>query len=445
MKRLIIILSLLTFISCNDFLEEKSDLSLATITSENDLQALLDYAVTMNKAYVSAVGEVASDNFFIPTPYFNALSGEVERAIYTWGKVPLSNTYWVSYQRILNVNSVLDNLEKIPMSKNKYNELLGSALFFKAFSYWDLAQVFAPAYNPVNAGSVLGPVVKLTSDVNEPSVRLTLQASYEMMITDLKKSVSLLSVGKQPYPTRPNRISAMALLSRLYLSMNDYHNAALYADSALSIYSDLMNYNVITSTAKYPFEMFNEEVLFFSTHSIGSVTREAILRVDSNFYSAYDQYDIRKNLFFSKQTDGYMAFTGDYSKSNADPKFNGLTTAELWLIKAECEARRDQFKEALASLNWFRKHRYKRDNFLEITFVTKDDLLKEVYAERRKELIMRGVRWDDVRRLESKYLGREKLFRKIGDQLISIAIDDVRSFAYLIPEDVVNNAGFPQN
>ena len=53
--------------SCDRILEEKSDRSLATINTPEELQALLDYGVIMHKSYVGAIGDVASDNFLSQT------------------------------------------------------------------------------------------------------------------------------------------------------------------------------------------------------------------------------------------------------------------------------------------------------------------------------------------------------------------------------------------
>lgn len=437
--------SSILFSSCENFLSEKSDGSLATISSVKDLQALLDNTSQMNMNYVSAIGEIASDNIFFPDQYYNAISSEPIRAVYIWGRIPLANTYWTTYQGILNANIVIHHADKIEMTSAQRNELLGSALFHRAFRYLDVAQIYAKAYSVGSAHSELGPVTKITPDVNELSFRPSLQDTYDMIIHDLNQAIPLLSVGVQPYATRPSKSSAMALLARTYLVMGKYEEALAYAEASLAIHDELLDYNQIRSTAKYPFDLFNKEILFQSTHSVGSVTREAVARIDSNFYRSYEEHDLRKRLFFTKQNDGYMAFTGDYTKSSADARFNGLTTAETWLTLAECYIRIGKIEDALNTINHFRKHRYETASYTDVDVDNKEELLILVLQERRKELIMRGVRWMDLRRLEPTYMPTEEIKRKIDDVIIEKSYEELKNVAFLIPQDVINRSSVAQN
>src|SRR5690606_20213340 len=431
--------------SCDRILEEKSDRSLATINTPEELQALLDYGVIMHKSYVGAIGDVASDNFFIPDNSYLAHPGEAERAMYVWDRVPMGNLYWTSYQRILNANTVIHYVDIMDMSNSQRAQLLGSALFFRAYSYWDLTQVYAKSYNTPAIAEHLGPVIKLSPDVNEPIVRKSLHETYEIMIDDLKQSIALLSPTRQTYPSRPNKPAAMAMLARLFLSVNDFESAKHYAASSLFYIDDLLDYNTVDSTIKYPFELFNEEVLFFSTHRVSRLTREATLRVDSNLYDSYAAADLRKKRFFTKQADGYYGFTGDYAQSSGDHRFNGLTTAEVWLIKAECAARLGNFNEALKTIENFRRYRYRTENHTELNVTDINGLLEIIYAERNKELVLRGVRWSDMRRLEDKFLGGQTVVRVIEGKNYNKTYQELRDFAFLIPDDVIQLSGIPQN
>ena len=49
-------------------------------------------------------------------------------------------------------------------------------------------------------------------------------------------------------------------------------------------------------------------------------------------------------------------------------------------------------------LNWLRKHRMQSDQYVELSAVDTEEALDWVIKERRKELVLRGIRWEDLRR-----------------------------------------------
>ncbi|MGJ1192805.1 RagB/SusD family nutrient uptake outer membrane protein [Sphingobacterium siyangense] len=443
-KTVIGIVMMLT-LGCSKFLEEKSDMSLATISSKSDLYALMDYTVVMNQSYVTAVGDIASDDFFILDKQYMGISQMSDRAIYIWDRKPLADWYWVSYSRLLNVNTVLEHLDKIQLDQKDRQNLEGMALFFRAFSYFDLAQIYAPAYDQKTAESVLGPPMKMSSDVNEKPIRLSLKETMNLIIADLKLSSDYLTDQNLTYPTRPNRNAALGLLSRVYLAMGDYEQALAISKRALESYDKLMDYNQINSGKKYPFERFNPEVLFFSIHAAENLSRESVLRIDTVLYDSYTESDLRKTCFFSKQADGYFAFTGDYSGNSNAQKFNGITTAELWLTKAECEARLGRLTLAIKTIEFFMQKRYVDGGLMEPFPIAQEELLKLIYSERRKELLLRGIRWMDLRRLEDFYLGKKEIKRIIDNKVYSVGLKEIKTFTFLFPQKVIELSGVDQN
>ncbi|HAL52556.1 MULTISPECIES: RagB/SusD family nutrient uptake outer membrane protein [Sphingobacterium] len=443
--KMVIGIVMMLMLGCNQFLEEKSDMSLATISSKSDLYALMDYTVVMNQSYVAAVGDIASDDFFILDKQYMGISQLSDRAIYIWDRKPLADWYWVSYSRLLNVNTVLEHLDKIQLDQKDRRNLEGMALFFRAYSYFDLAQIYAPAYNQKTAELVLGPPMKRSTDVNDKPIRLSLKETMDLIIADLKLASDYLTDQNLTYPTRPNRNAALGLLSRVYLAMGDYEQALAISKRALESYDKLMDYNQINSGKKYPFERFNPEVLFFSIHAAENLSRESVLRIDTVLYDSYTDSDLRKTRFFTKQADSYFAFTGDYSGNSNAQKFNGITTAELWLTKAECEARLGQLTLASKTIKFLTDKRYSSTVAMEPFPATQDGLLKFIYAERRKELLLRGVRWMDLRRLEEMYIGKKEMKRIIGDKVYSISLNEIKSFTFLFPQKVIEMSDMEQN
>src|SRR5690606_296175 len=124
---------------------------------------------------------------------------------------------------------------------------------------------------------------------------------------------------------------------------------------------DLMDYNDIPESTA-PFRRFNAETVFY--HYAGksfNVIMTSRGRIDSTLYRSYRGDDLRKLLFFLPNTgddDGTYRFRGCYDGDYyPNGVFDGLTTGELYLIRAECRARSGDAPAAMADLNQLMRHR----------------------------------------------------------------------------------------
>src|SRR5690606_11835198 len=105
----------------------------------------------------------------------------------------------------------------------------------------------------------------------------------------------------------------------------------------------------------YSFEIFNEEVLFYSCHNTTTALSQTYSRIDSNLFKLYEENDLRKLTYFRTDIDNSKVFKGSYSGSNI--LFNGLSTSEVILNRAECLARLNKKEEASGQMNYFLAHR----------------------------------------------------------------------------------------
>ncbi|MNY36523.1 SusD family protein [compost metagenome] len=83
----------------------------------------------------------------------------------------------------------------------------------------------------------------------------------------------------------------------------------------------------------------------------------------------------------------------------------------MMLISAESEARAGQIAPALKLLNDLRKKRFTAADYTDLTAANADDVLKLVIDERRRELFGKGLRWFDMRRLDSDSRFRKTYMR----------------------------------
>ena len=136
-----------------------------------------------------------------------------------------------------------------------------------------------------------------------------------------------------------------------------------------------------------------------------------------------------------------MAYRGQYSYL-INP-FGGLAVDELLLNKAEAAARLGKHALALESLNILLEKRFTAESFEPVSGLSGEELINRILEERRKELVLRGMRWGDVKRLNVLGDGIS-LKRMINGEEILLPAGDKR-FALPIPQEEISRSGIFQN
>jgi starch-binding outer membrane protein, SusD/RagB family len=441
----LLIFLLVFFVSCKKYLDAKQNYSQSSASSLTDLQAMMDDAQYMN--YRSPeMPEDAADDYFLPASTYQSMDVTTQK-IYSWSlqNYTFPNDWANLYIPVYNANLCLENLQKIERTatnSNEWDNVKGSALFFRAYSYLTLCWTFSKAYDKNSAEQDFGIALRNSSDFNIPSVRSTVEESYRQIIHDLKAALHYLPALAE-VPLRPSKAAAYGTLARTYLSMRVYDSAYSYADSALQIQPQLLDYNTVNISSPLPFTRFNKEVIFFTAIGLHEVSgaHPKFGRIDSTLYSYYEDNDLRKIAFFRPVRDGFQ-FKGMYS-NNANSPFTGIATDEMYLTRAECAVRMGKVDEGVKDLNLLLENRFKTGTSVPIVITDSTAALDTILLERRKELVMRTLRWIDIKRLNKE--GRDIVpVRIIDGQKFSLPPNDNR-YALPIPTDVVNISGMPQN
>lgn len=453
-------IALISMSACSksDFLNEKPRKSLVLPTTLEHFQAILDNDSDINGAESTGstpqLGESGSDNFYLADAEYNTFLRPQMQNYYIWAQNPyagISVADWVRpYLTILYANTVLDGLggiEKTDDNAREHDHIRGQALFHRAHMFWQLAQVFAPAYDPESGNNDLSIVLRLESDINETLRRATVQETYERILTDLSTAIDLLD-EIPVHKSRASKPAAYGLLARVYLSMRDYEKAGLYADLCLQIQNSLFDYNLANANAMSPFQgtrfehPINQEVIFFSgmLSNVGAVfpTNPVHARVDTMLYESYDVNDLRREVFFRPRSadpsSGFL-FKGSYSFRGYIHYFSGLAVDEMLLVRAECEARAGNTGQALDDLNTLLIKRWREGTYEPFEGLDAQQALSLVLRERRKELLFRGLRWTDLRRLNQE--GNDiTLVRNINGHTQTLSPDDPR-WIWPFPPDVL--------
>lgn len=431
---------------CTSFLDVKSDDKLAVPASLDDFLALLSH--TDNVLGV-AEGEVMSADHYVeddPEIWFC----QTNLDLYRWEDTPLiqecdGDIGWrAAYQNIYRANTVLEGVKKFEEENevsSRSSSIKGHAYFNRAISYFELAQVWAEAYDKEPADVKLGVPLKHTADFNEPTIRPSLQKTFEQIVGDLQKAAELLP-ERQPFTKWPSKVAAWAYLARVYLYMNEFEQAGLYAGKCIDSDFYLFDFNKVDSSPRFPFSPTeNPELIYFRVLTTAYYSIDInISLIDTLLYKSYAEEDLRKNLFFTIRDDGKFLFRGDYG-GGMGGSFSGPTIAEMYLIVAESAIRQGNEEKARTNLFTFLKHRMEEGYVF--PDIGEDKLLSEILKERRKELLRRGVRFGDVKRLNNLGAGIT-LKRTVWEKDYTLPPNDPRAAA-LIPEDVIKLSGIEQN
>lgn len=435
--------------SCGDFLAETPDSSITTFESLAEVQALLDNVDEMNQQY-NKLSEYGADTYYATTEDLNNIFFDYYRQIYVWQAAPKYCCAWSSqYSVILYANTALHvlatKLEKSKYPSEAWNNVKGSALFFRGYSFLALSQLYAPPYDAATAESALGIPLRLDPDVEAPVVRNTVQETYDRILADLRKAATLLP-DLPIVNARPSKAAVFGALARTFLVMGKYDSALVNANRALQLKNDLIDYNTLDSTASAPIPRFNDEEIFFSESSFALLIHPFYSQIDTTLYNSYNNDDLRKAIFFGEDsfTPENYAFKGNYSNS-LNTVYGGIATDEIYLIKAECLARAGQVTQGMQTLNTLLETRWKTGTFTPYTAAGQADAIEQIIAERKKELLFRGLRWMDIRRL----IGTEfaitpkKVFE--GQEYVLEPDNPNTRYTYLIPQVVIEKTGIPQN
>jgi len=452
----LVAICLLVNLSCKkEWLEERSDKSIVIPQTLKDFQALLDNSMRMNGAHIGggimpALGEIASDDYYLADNVWNSMA-VIPKNAYIWNKeIYEGNTCpdWNKpYMCIFYANVVLEGMENVvidQVNNEQWNNVKGSALFYRAHAFFQLAQVFCSPYDETSAAQQLGLPLRLSSDFNEKVDRSTLAETYNQILADLNIAYELLP--EEPlYKTRPSKAAVKGLLARIYLIMGDYGKALEEANACLKLSNRLIDFNTLDVSATLPFARFNEEDIF-DTSLLGSPALNSHI-ITAELYAMYNDNDLRKIAYF-REVSGNLKFKGSYVRS-ASVFYSGIAVDEIYLIRAECYARLGDVDNAMADLNTLLATRWRKDEengestFMAYTATDQHEAIELILKERRKELLFRGIRWMDLRRLNRE--GRDiSLLRVVNGQEYRLEPNAVQ-YTFPIPDDVLYYSGIAQN
>lgn len=443
-----IIIGLLGFSSCGDFLKEQSE-ELVYASSCSDLDEIMIGNVYMKSR--GNLGSASSPNdlyypflFVIDDDITEYVTGEYNewapcisfRPFYTWQQEPffssrtndiLEDENWEKlYKHISFANLVISQVKEFKHDPEEMRRrITGEALFLRAAYYYLLVNIYAKPYSSVSAQNDLGLPLKLTEYVEDKYYsRNSVQEVYDQIVNDLKAAADNLKEIQQPSIYRVNETAARILLSRIYLYMGEWQLALDESRKAIEIGCPLWDVNTFTfgeediygywTKKQYVNSIESPELLFTQGYNTMQGFTSDSWTAGSGRYRVSDELidlltkyeqkglsDLRLKGYLMQSTTNNSFYHSAKTPERVDAAtaFDEfvIRSAEAYLNKAEAEAMLDK-ADAKETIKTLLINRFENGNIPDISRLSGEELVKFIREERRRELCFECHRWFDLRR-----------------------------------------------
>ncbi|MFD2570424.1 RagB/SusD family nutrient uptake outer membrane protein [Spirosoma soli] len=333
--------------------------------------------------------------------------------------------YRMYYRIIGNANIAIANIGNAAGTQAERNQIKGEALGLRAFSYFNLVQLYGKRYDAAaKPNSQLG-VPLVLAPTTEGLPRATVEEVYAQINKDLAEAATLLT-STRTFKSHINLEVIKGFQARVALTQQNWADAAKYAAEArkgftlMSVaqyqdgFSDISNPEWI-----WGFDHLEDQSEFFGAfHSyISSNFNSTNIRVspkviNSALYEQIPTTDVRSKMWVKTPTAANSVVpTGGVRVPYITQKFRlpgtpststmgdipYMRAAEMYLIEAEAQARLGNTAAAASTLFDLVS---KRDPSYKLSTKTGTGLIDEILFNRRVELWGEGFRFTDLKRMD---------------------------------------------
>jgi len=288
------------------------------------------------------------------------VSSDQAQSIGTWDFYREMDTYQIStgntesgyfysraYKTIFVANTILGKVPGISgITEAQKNVMFGHAYFVRALAYFDLLRIYGGI--PGIVGTLGVPLITATTDGTiEYPARATLQASYDLVRSDLLLALDLLP--ETTVRSQASKGAVRALLSRLSLYLGNNADAVNYSTLVIN---DATRYTLLNSYSDIFLSKLTAESIFELSYNTADQSgirnwyypTSAGGRGDIASHLSFvtkakaDPNDVRGTLFALATTNVYYPTKFGRTAGNID-NIPVLRIAEMYLNRAEARAK----------------------------------------------------------------------------------------------------------
>lgn len=386
-------------------------------------------------------------------------------SVYNWTAPSNDNSaevrfpYRTFYQIIRNANAIINNADAAAGPQADKDITKGQALLYRAFSHFQLVQIYGKRYVNGAVNSQDGvPLVLSTQDIVG---RSSVDDVYKQVNDDIDTAIGLLAGYKKPNNSHLDQRVAYGLKARVNLVQGNWLVAADNATKARTG-KNLMTITEYTSG----FNDYNNQEWMWGSHVVevqtayfanfgaymsrnfnSSVIKASPKAINSKLYNQIPATDVRAAIFSKTGAHPNVVLVAAAKKfPYTSQKFLSVSTgdsrcdvpymraAEMYLIEAEAKAKLGAADAAQVLFDFVKK----RNPSYVLSTKTGQDLADEIMFQRRIELWGEGFRFMDLKRTNSALdrTGANHNSTLVGD-VFSVPASDKR-WQWLIPRDEIN-------
>ena len=378
--------------------------------------------------------------------------------------------YEMYYRFIGNANIGIANIDKAVGPQSEKNSLKGEALALRAFSYFNLVQLYGKRYDAAAKPNAQLGVPLVLEPTTEGKARNTVEDVYTQINKDLDAAAALLTSARAN-KSHINLNVVKGLQARVALVQQNWANAAKYAAEARAGYLPMTAaqytdgfQDITNSEWMWGFDHLEDQTEYFggyhsyiSCNYNSTVIRTYPKAINSLLYNQISPTDIRASMWVRTPTAANtivppggvrVPFLNQKFRLPGVPSTSAMgdvpymRAAEMYLIEAEAKVRLGDNAGAATVLSALIKTR--DANYVTST-KTGTALLDEILLHRRIELWGEGHRFLDLKRTNAP-LNRNGANHIASVVLLyDVAPGDVR-WEFLIPRREINsNTAIVQN
>ena len=349
-------------------------------------------------------------------------------------------------------------IEKVPeateCTEAERAEVMSYAYAIRAFVLYYIVNFYADAYDPQKAASTPGIPLIYSGELGTPWHQGSVKEVYDQMISDFNKAIELGIPDTSMTAVHPNRAAVEGGLARVYLSMRDYDAALTHANAALKRKDDLFDwldyYNQYKTRIDNPedYTKISSPMAHTCVENLWFCSGEGNpnypcndINISEERASLFEQGDMRSLVRWKK----YTSSTDTYYQGMLTGYYNlsGIATPEVYLIKAECQARQaggSTVSDALATLDKVRKSRIHPDYYRPSIASTQAEAIDLIRRTKDNEMINSIIPFIDMKRYNAEGTYARSLTKEFDGQTYTLSPTS-HLWTMVFPANAINRPG----
>lgn len=399
------------------------------------------------------------------------------------GMTTTSQLYNSCYSRITNYNAIISNVMDADGSDEDKRLAVAQAKIMRAYNYFFLVNTFARPYDPATADTENGVIVreKMFESIEEKGVQQSVGYTYRFIQQDIDDAIDGLP-HKALDVFRPDRTFGLALKAKVHLYKREIDGCIAACEAALAEAPEggheLRDLNVpYSSISPYLMGMYGTdyaidepqymgvndgiEYMWKNVVEYGYDDGENLLyQFGSTYTDPYPMYVTKAVLdLFERGADLRYRYCIKYKATHATApegsqefgtlkiKWNpgGMRLSEVYLMLAECYARKggaDDIAKSMMYLETLRAKRLVKGRYTHLAAKDRDEAMRMVREERKRELFLTYNGFFDMRRFCTEF--NETLTREFEGNTYTLSPQS-HLLTFPFPLDAMQTSDLIQN